>query len=113
MLRWEISTCRTALLLLIYLQVLAKHVLKILAGSEGKLAQPEQRIAVLLGIAAVSSATLSASHKESLASIVITQMSPFILQEGHEGALLQALSTAKTWCKYVFILIKHWEGKFL
>ena len=81
-------------------EVLANHLLKILAGSEGKLAQPEQRMSVLLGIAAVSAATLSTSHMESLGTIIVTKMSPFILQEGHEGALLQALNTAKIWCKY-------------
>lgn len=82
------------------IEMLLKHLFKILTGSEGKLAMAEQRVTVLSAIAGVAKTTVSGAHKEKLASVAYDGLTSFLIQEGNEGVLLQGLTALSLWSAY-------------
>ncbi|XP_047142571.2 stalled ribosome sensor GCN1 isoform X1 [Hydra vulgaris] len=79
---------------------LINQIFKILSGSEGKLSLPEQRTSVFSAIENIANISSTAANMEMLATFIFEKMYPFLLEEGHEGALIKALGALKSWAKF-------------
>ncbi|XP_065830516.1 stalled ribosome sensor GCN1-like [Oscarella lobularis] len=80
------------------IEQLAKHLIGILNGSEGKLSSTEQRISVLNGLSNLSCHRVGGvSSVDSLSTVVVDALIPFVQDEVHEGILSSALSTIGLW----------------